>query len=303
MRNQRGFEVIIHFGPGIFIHNALVGLHPFGAPDSDVFRSRTTPHRPCPVWRNLVLLRGARLPAADFTASDFSAPRVCPPALRQGNSGSEIRRKCLTARRADEIGNVPHYLWPTKTPQNPVRQPLLHPHRKRETVRITLPPKPEDTPMVKHETVRINAPGAAPKKETTTIAGATPLAGSIPSVPPPPPATATPPLVPPPTSVPRPPSAPGMPAAGTRPGMPPVAPKPVVPPSAPAMAPKASTYAEAKPVTMKAAPKKETARIQIAPTQKLPPQATVRLSSQPSQALYRRSRARDSHRSGPGGHH
>jgi hypothetical protein len=35
---------------------------------------------------------------------------------------------------------------------------------------------------------------------------------------------------------------------------------------------------------MKAAPKKETARIQVAPTQKLPPQATVRLS-QPTQAL------------------
>jgi hypothetical protein len=37
-------------------------------------------------------------------------------------------------------------------------------------------------------------------------------------------------------------------------------------------------------VTIKAAPKKETARIQIPPTQKLPPQATVRLS-QPSQSL------------------
>jgi len=50
------------------------------------------------------------------------------------------------------------------------------------------------------------------------------------------------------------------------------------------MAPKASTYAEAKPVTIKAAPKKETARIQVAPTQKLPPQATVKLS-QPTQNL------------------
>jgi hypothetical protein len=35
---------------------------------------------------------------------------------------------------------------------------------------------------------------------------------------------------------------------------------------------------------MKAAPKKETARIQVSPTQKLPPQATVRLS-QPSGQL------------------
>jgi hypothetical protein len=62
--------------------------------------------------------------------------------------------------------------------------------------------------------------------------------------------------------------------------MPPIAPKPGIPPSAP----KAATYAEAKPVTIKAAPKKETARIQVAPTQKLPPQATVKLS-QPSAPL------------------
>ena len=57
-----------------------------------------------------------------------------------------------------------------------------------------------------------------------------------------------------------------------------MAPKPnVPPPSAPKAAP-----AEAKPVTIKAAPKKETARIQVSPTSKLPPQATVRLN-QPSQ--------------------
>jgi hypothetical protein len=148
---------------------------------------------------------------------------------------------------------------------------------KKETVRITLPPKPEDTPMIKRETVRINAPGVAPKKETTSITGATPLPAIEPAPTPPPP-SATRPLVPPPA--PRPPSAP-MPPGGARPGMPPVAPKPV---TAPAPAPKAATYAEAKPVTIKAAPKKETARIQVAPTQKLPPQATVRLS-QPTQSL------------------
>jgi hypothetical protein len=142
---------------------------------------------------------------------------------------------------------------------------------KKETVRITLPPKPEDTPMVKRETVRINAPGVAPKKETTTISGATPLPAAAAPIAPPPPATR--PLVPPPA--PRPPSAPGMPALGV---------KPNTPPAAPSVAPKASTYAGASPVTMKAAPKKETARIQVAPTQKLPPQATVRLS-QPTQAL------------------
>ena len=126
--------------------------------------------------------------------------------------------------------------------------------------------------MIKRETVRINAPGVAPKKETTTIGGPTPLPGAFAPVPPPP--SATRPLAPPPRA----PAAPGMPPAAARPGMPPVAPKPTAP------APKASTYAEARPVTIKAAPKKETARIQIAPTQKLPPQATVKLV-QPTQSL------------------
>jgi hypothetical protein len=40
---------------------------------------------------------------------------------------------------------------------------------------------------------------------------------------------------------------------------------------------------DVKPVTIKAAPKKETARIQVSPTQKLPPQATVRLSQPAAQ--------------------
>lgn len=151
---------------------------------------------------------------------------------------------------------------------------------KKETVRINLPPQPEDTPMVKRETVRINTPGAAPKKETTTIGSTAPLPLTEASPTPPPSAPATRPLVPPPA--PRPPSAPGLPAAGARPGMPPIAPKPS---SLPPTAPQASGYGEAaKPVTIKAAPKKETARIQVAPTMKLPPQATVRLS-QPSQPL------------------
>jgi hypothetical protein len=152
---------------------------------------------------------------------------------------------------------------------------------KKETVRITLPPKPEITPMVKRETVRINAPGMAPKKETTSIGGATPLPAATTPTPPPPPATR--PLVPPPAPPPRPPSAPGLPGMGVRPpGMPPVAPKPSLPPpSAPKAAP---VPAEARPVTIKAAPKKETARIQVSPTAKLPPQATVRLT-QPSAQL------------------
>lgn len=139
---------------------------------------------------------------------------------------------------------------------------------KKETVRITLPPKPEDTPMIKRETVRINAPGAVPKKETTSIGGATPLPAVPAPVAPPPPATR--PLVPPPAPPPRPPSAPGVPPMGARPAVP--------PPAAPPAVPKSATYADTKPVTIKAAPKKETARIQVATTQKLPPQATVRLT-------------------------
>jgi hypothetical protein len=147
---------------------------------------------------------------------------------------------------------------------------------KKETVRITLPPKAgEPAPTVKRETVRINTPG--PKKETTNIGGQAPLPPPSSSLPPP--SSATRPLVPPP-SPPRPPSAPGLPPMGARPGMPPPsAPKPAVPPPS---APKPAAPAAA-PVTIKAAPKKETARIQVAPTSKLPPQATVRLTQPGSQ--------------------
>lgn len=128
--------------------------------------------------------------------------------------------------------------------------------------------------MVKRETVRINAPGVAPKKETTTIGGATPLPSTSAPVPPPP--SATRPLVPPPAPPPRPPAAPSLPGMGTaRPPGPPMTQKPAVPSGA---APTSATYAEAQPVTIKAAPKKETARIQVSTTQKLPPQATVRLN-------------------------
>ena len=147
---------------------------------------------------------------------------------------------------------------------------------KKETVRITLPPKPDETPLVKRETVRINAPGLAPKKETTNLGGATPLPSL--SSPTPPPPAATRPLVPPPAPPPRPPAAPSLPGLGARPAVPPPsAPRPSLPPTAPAAIPKPSS--DVKPVSIKAAPKKETARIQVAPTQKLPAQATVRLSS------------------------
>src|SRR2546425_477063 len=51
---------------------------------------------------------------------------------------------------------------------------------KKETVRITLPPKPAVTPMTKRETVRINAPGATPKPETAAPAGGAPPAAPAP---------------------------------------------------------------------------------------------------------------------------
>jgi hypothetical protein len=148
---------------------------------------------------------------------------------------------------------------------------------KKETVRITLPPKPDETPLVKRETVRINAPGLAPKKETTNLGGATPL----PSMSAPPPPAATRPLVPPPAPPPRPPAAPTLPGLGARPAVPPPSvPRPAVPAAA-----VAKPASDVKPVSIKAAPKKETARIQVAPTQKLPAaQPTVRLT-QPGASL------------------
>ena len=134
--------------------------------------------------------------------------------------------------------------------------------------------------MIKRETVRINTPGAAPKKETTSIGAPSPLQPpAAPAAPIPP--SATRPLVPPPA--PRPPSAP-LPPSGLKPAVPPAAPP--KPAGVAPVAPRTTTaFSEAKPVSMKAAPKKETARIQVAPTQKLQPQATVRLSAQPTQQL------------------
>jgi hypothetical protein len=136
---------------------------------------------------------------------------------------------------------------------------------KKETVRITLPPKPADTPSVKRETVRINAPGS-PKKETTNLPG---LGGAAP---------APKPFAPPP-SMPK----PVVPGSAPKPSLP-GAPKPPTAPARPAApvaaaAPTAATYSETAPVTMKAAaPKKETARIQVAPeARRAMPQATIRM--------------------------
>jgi len=154
---------------------------------------------------------------------------------------------------------------------------------KKETIRITLPPK-GDAPAVKRETVRINVPGtqsqplsSIPKKETSKITlpgGATPPPAAVgpptkplSSAPPPPapasPATkplsnATPPPKPPPLS--------GRPTVPLRPN----APSGAVPPAAPS--------GMARP----ASPKKETARINLpsdAPKSSAPalPKATVKM--------------------------
>ncbi len=174
---------------------------------------------------------------------------------------------------------------PTGTPESPDSP-------KNETVRITLPPKAPEASAVKRETVRIQPPGAVPKKDSSRLPG-------IGGVPPP---AAPKPFMPPP-SAPKPPGAPGLPArpappAGVLPPKPPGAPavpgaRPAIPgaPAAPG-APKAPAYAEAAPAAMKAAaPKKETARISVAPESKPMPKATIRmqqtqpLSSAPAPAL------------------
>jgi hypothetical protein len=150
---------------------------------------------------------------------------------------------------------------------------------KKETVRITLPPKPADSPLVKRETVRIQPPGTAPKSDSARLPGL----GAVPPAPP----SAPKPFVPP--SAPRPPGTPGAPSIPTRPGAPgasmpkppgppPAPPARPAPPAAPGAAPKAAAYAEAAPVAMKAAaPKKETARISLPPESKPMPKATIKL--------------------------
>lgn len=157
---------------------------------------------------------------------------------------------------------------------------------KKETIRITLPPK-GDAPGVKRETVRINVPGtqsqplsSIPKKETSKItlpqSAVTPPpalpAGGPPTKPlssaPPPPvgqatkplSSATPPPKPPPLS--------GRPTVPLRPSA----------PSSGAVPPSTAPSGIARP----ASPKKETARISLpseAPKSSAPalPKATVKM--------------------------
>ncbi len=157
---------------------------------------------------------------------------------------------------------------------------------KKETIRITLPPKTE-SPVAKRETVRINIPEStsnAPKKETSKVALpvsgiVTPPPMSRPSAPPAPPPLSKPlsGLTPPP----KPPPIVSKPTIPLKPG-----PSGVMPP-----APGGSGMV-AKP----ASPKKETARISLpteAPKSSAPalPKATVKMQqtqplmkSQPPQA-------------------
>jgi len=140
---------------------------------------------------------------------------------------------------------------------------------KKETFRINIPSpgsagETQDLGALKKETVKISIPkrpdqpGSGPLPTTTSVvppaAPAVPAAPGRPFVPPPPP-----------------PKPPGAASAPVPP--PPAAPRPPAPP-APPKAPEPA----AAPVTMKAAqPKKETARIQLPPEPKPLPKATVRM--------------------------
>jgi hypothetical protein len=165
---------------------------------------------------------------------------------------------------------------------------------KAETIRITLPPKPEQA-TAKRETVRINLPGkpaatppvSAPKKETTKI----PNVESGAPVPPPAPVAAKP-FVPPPPKPPStmgsgtlkpvsgvtpPPKPPSLGAKPTVPLKPAPAPSSVARPAAPVAS---GVNPAPEPVTQKAAaPKKETARITLPPEGGKPalPKATIKM--------------------------
>jgi hypothetical protein len=159
---------------------------------------------------------------------------------------------------------------------------------KAETIRITLPSKP-DQPTLKRETVRINLPGKpastgsvplpaiVPKKETTKIPGASGI-GQVPQAPP----SAPKPFVPAP---PRPPSQGGAPLPPPKPvsGItpPPKPPslgsRPTVP-LKPTPAPANRAAGTPETVAVSAVPKKETARITLPPEgAKGLPKATIKM--------------------------
>jgi hypothetical protein len=163
---------------------------------------------------------------------------------------------------------------------------------KAETIRITLPPKPEQ-PTAKRETVRINLPGkpaattqpiGAPKKETTKIPPPDELTQAAPTAPP-----ASKPFVPPPPKPPAPMGSGAMkPVSGINPppkppslgGKPTVPLKPAPAPSSVARPAASGLNPPPEPLTQRAAaPKKETARITLPPEGGKPalPKATIKM--------------------------
>ena len=176
---------------------------------------------------------------------------------------------------------------------------------KAETIRITLPAKP-DAPAQKRETVRINLPGKpagiippagiAPKKETTKI-----TTGSGIAMPPPPgaPGGAKPFVPPPPASkpglgAPPPPSAPRVMSGVNPPPKPPsLSGRPTVPLKPAPLGGASGINPPLEPVTQRAAsPKKETARITLPAeggAKPAMPKATVKM--QQTQPLVRQPSA------------
>lgn len=168
---------------------------------------------------------------------------------------------------------------------------------KKETVRITLPPKlPAPTGNESggsNETVRINLPARAPSAPEAPKMARPPIpnAGSAPAARPPmarppiPTPSGTTPVRPPSFSPPRPPAPAGGPAlapAGAAPATPAMPPRPkilpppprVIPPAAPAVSAAASP----------AGPKKETARINILPEAASPAASVAMAKTQPLMA-------------------
>jgi hypothetical protein len=243
-----------------------------------------------------------------MAASESSSERRAMPGNPLGHNERKVRTNVLTLPEPGDINPAAFFFMADELPPAPSES--ADEAAKAETIRITLPAKPE-TPTAKRETVRINLPGksgvtpippagVSPKKETTKLsagiatpepaaAGEAPAAASRPFMPPPP----KPPSQ---ASVPVPPS---KPMSGAVPPKPPSLSKPTVP-LKPAPAPTASGVRPApaapmkavgsgiEPVTQKAAaPKKETARITLPPegTKPAMPKATVKM--QQTQPLVR----------------
>jgi len=199
----------------------------------------------------------------------------------------------LTPEIPDEMKNCAQTFMSDEIP--PAPSETADDASKAETIRITLPAKPEQ-PTAKRETVRINLPGkpvvtappgSGPKKETTKIPAADeattqiapPTPGSKPFLPPPP----KPPgglgagPIKPMSGVTPPPKPPSLGARPTVPLKPAPAPTSVARPVAPAGS---GLNPPPEPVTQKAAsPKKETARITLPPEGGKPamPKATIKM--------------------------